>query len=72
MITSKAVITITHNDGKLELDCTFTPTVNADTSYDDHPAAFAALRMMRALRGDAGPEELEVYDDDEEEWLDDE
>lgn len=71
MSMSKAVITITHNDGKLELDCTFTPAATADMSYDEHPAAFAALRMMQALKGEGDPEELEVYDD-EEVWLDDE
>lgn len=62
---SKAVITLEVGaDGELKLRAEFDPTIEKDMTFDDHPAAFIALKMVQTAASYVGGGDT-FYEEDE-------
>lgn len=48
---SKAVITLEYNDkGMFDVNIDIDPAASPDMTYNDHPAAFAAMTMLNLFK----------------------
>lgn len=62
---SKAVITLeVEAGGGLKIGVDFDPTVKEDMTFDDHPAAFIALKMVQTAKSYVGGGDT-FYEEDE-------